>query len=87
ATPQSQDTVNAVIARLHPNADADAVAETIRRWKHLSATTQTEQELILTGSVVDLAKRQIGLFMTLLLAVSAVVIALIIYTMTMEKLK
>lgn len=87
ATPQSQDTVNAVIARLHANADADAVAETIRRWKHLAASTQIEQELILTGSVVDLAKRQIGLFMALLLAVSAVVIALIIYTMTMEKLK
>jgi putative ABC transport system permease protein len=32
-------------------------------------------------------RRQIGLFMTLLLIVSAVVIALIIYTMTMEKLK
>jgi putative ABC transport system permease protein len=87
AAPQSQDTVNAVIARLHANADVDAVAETIRRWKHLAASTQSEQELILTGSVVDLAKRQIGLFMALLLAVSAVVIALIIYTTTMEKLK
>lgn len=87
ATPQSQDTVNAVIARLHANVDADAVAETTRRWKHFAASTQTEQELILTGSVVDRAKRQIGLFMGLLLAVSAVVIALIIYTMTMEKMK
>jgi putative ABC transport system permease protein len=37
--------------------------------------------------VVDRARRQIGLFMAILLAVSAVVVALIIYTMTMEKLK
>ena len=37
--------------------------------------------------VVDRARRQIGLFLGILLAVSAVVIALIIYTMTMEKLK
>jgi len=37
--------------------------------------------------VVDRARRQIGLFMAILLTVSAVVIALIIYTMTMEKLK
>lgn len=86
-TPQSQDTVNAVIGRIHANVGADTVAETIRRWKHLAASTQVEQELILTGSVVDRAKRQIGLFLALLLAVSAVVIALIIYTMTMEKLK
>ena len=42
---------------------------------------------ILSRPVVDLARRQIGLFLGILLSVSAVVIALIIYTMTMEKLK
>lgn len=82
-----RDTVNAVLARLQPNASADAVAETVRRWKHLGAITQEGQELILTRSLVDRARRQIGLFTSLLLIVSAVVIALIIYTMTMEKLK
>ncbi|TAH64757.1 MAG: ABC transporter permease [Rhodopseudomonas palustris] len=83
----NRDTVNAVIARLDPNASADAVAQTVRRWKHLSAITQQQQELILTQSLVDRARRQIGLFTSLLLVVSAVIIALIIYTMTMEKLK
>lgn len=84
---QGSDSVNAVIARLHPNANADLVASTARNWKHLAAMTQAEQELILTRSVVDRARRQIGLFMAILLVVSAVVIALIIYTMTMEKLR
>jgi putative ABC transport system permease protein len=65
----------------------DSVAESIRRWKHLAAITQEGQEAILTGSLVDRARRQIGLFTSLLLVVSAVIIALIIYTMTMEKLK
>ncbi|MGE0734506.1 MAG: ABC transporter permease [Alphaproteobacteria bacterium] len=82
-----RDTVNAVLARLQPNASADAIAETVRRWKHLGAITQAEQEQILTRSLVDRARRQIGLFTSLLLAVSAVIIALIIYTMTMEKLR
>ncbi|MFG1379651.1 ABC transporter permease [Xanthobacter autotrophicus] len=82
-----RDTVNAVIARLQPNASVDAVAETVRRWKHFSAITQAEQEDILSRSLVDRARRQIGLFTTILLFVSAVIIALIIYTMTMEKLK
>lgn len=86
-TASSRDTVNAVVARLDPNASADAVAETVRRWKHLAAITQEQQELILTRSLVDRARRQIGLFTSLLLVVSAVIIALIIYTMTMEKLK
>jgi putative ABC transport system permease protein len=83
----NRDTVNAVVARLQADASAEAVADAIRRWKHLSAITQDAQELILTQSLVDRARRQIGLFTTLLLIVSAVIIALIIYTMTMEKLK
>ncbi len=81
------DTVNAVVARLHSNASPDATAATIRRWKHLAAITQEDQELILSRSLVDRARRQLGLFTSLLLVVSAVIIALIIYTMTMEKLK
>jgi len=87
ASVTSRDTVNAVVARLHPNVAPDAVAETVRRWKHLAAITQEGQEQILTRSLVDRARRQIGLFTSLLLIVSAVIIALIIYTMTMEKLK
>ncbi len=43
--------------------------------------------MILTQSLVDRARRQIGLFTSLLLIVSAVIIALIIYTMTREKVK
>lgn len=82
-----RDTVNAVVARLQPGSSPEAVAETVRRWKHLAAITQEAQELILTSSLVDRARRQIGLFTTLLLTVSAVIIALIIYTMTMEKLR
>lgn len=83
----TRDTVNAVVARLHPNSSSEAVASTIERWKHLAAITQEAQENILTLSLVDRARRQIALFTGLLLVVSAVIIALIIYTMTMEKLK
>jgi putative ABC transport system permease protein len=83
----SRDTVNAVIAQVAEGASPEAVADAVRRWKHLAAMTQAEQETTLTQSVVDRARRQIGLFMSILLVVSAVIIALIIYTMTMEKLK
>jgi putative ABC transport system permease protein len=76
-----------VIARVQPNTSPETVAEVARRWKHLAAMTQAEQETILTQSVVDRARRQIGLFTSILLLVSAVIIALIIYTMTMEKIR
>lgn len=83
----SRDNVNAVIARISPDASPDLLADIVRRWKHLAAITQAEQEGILTQSLVDRARRQIGLFTSLLLTVSAVVISLIIYTMTLEKIK
>lgn len=83
----STDTVNAVIARLHPGADADTVAETVRRWKHLAALTDAEQSALLTRSVVNRARVQLGMFTVVLLFVSAVIIALIIYTMTMSKVR
>jgi putative ABC transport system permease protein len=79
--------VAAVIARMAPGADVELLTATVRQWKHLAAMTQGEQEDLLLASVVDKARRQIGLFLGILLSVSAVVIALIIYTMTMEKLK
>lgn len=87
ASATSAATVAAVIARLDANVDPETVAHTVRQWKHLSALTQADQENILIQSVVDKARKQIGLFLGILLTVSAVVIALIIYTMTMEKLK
>lgn len=84
----SRDTVNAVLARVAtPHASADVVADAARRWKHLTAMTQAEQEEILTRSLVNRARQQIGMFTVILLTVTTVVIALIIYTMTMEKLK
>jgi putative ABC transport system permease protein len=82
-----KDTVNAVIARIDRNMRAEDVAQSVRRWKHLSAITQSEQEIILTGSVVQRARQQIGLFTSILMTVSAVIIALIIYTMTMDKIR
>ena len=85
--PGSIDTINAVVARVSPNASPESVAEAARRWKHLSAMTQAGQETILTRSVVERARKQIGLFTAILLVVSAVIIALILYTMTMDKIR
>jgi putative ABC transport system permease protein len=82
-----QDTVNAVVARLSPNADVERVAAEIRRWKHFAALTAAEQETVLTRSVVDRARKQLGLFTAVLLLVSAVIVALIIYTLTMDKMR
>jgi putative ABC transport system permease protein len=87
APPPAIDTINAVVATLVPGTPPEAVAREIGRWKHLGTATQAQQESILIQSVVEKARRQIGLFTAILLAVSAVVIALIVYTMTMDKVR
>lgn len=81
------DLVNAVAVRLAPNFAAAEVADTIRRWKHLSALTDEQQAQLLTRTVIERARRQLGLFMSVLTIVSAVIIALIIYTLTMDKIR
>jgi putative ABC transport system permease protein len=76
---------NAILVRLDPWAAPEEVARRIERWNHYRAMTTAEQEDILAESVIERARRQILLFRIILLAVSTVIIALIIYTMTMEK--
>ncbi len=83
----SINTVNAILVRLLPGVDAKQFAQDITRWKHLAALTQDDQEAVLSRSVIDRARRQIGLFTALLLTVSTVIIGLIIYTMTIDKKK
>lgn len=82
-----RDTVNAVIARLAPDARVETVAAEARRWKHFAALTAAEQENVLTRSVVERARRQLGMFTLVLLLVSGVIVALIVYTLTMDKLR
>jgi len=81
------DIVNAVVARISPNVPVEAIAADVRRWKHLSVLSEAEQEAILTTTVIQRARQQLGLFMAVLTVVSAVIIALIVYTLTMDKLR
>jgi putative ABC transport system permease protein len=83
----SGDTVNAVLVRLTPDADAAQVAQHIRDWLYLNVyTTDQERELMLEGRL-RMMSAVLGLFRALLIAVSIVIIALIIYVLTIEKIR
>ncbi len=79
--------VNTVVARLQAGADVAAVQERIGRWNHFRALTVSQEEEILTMGMIKQAKMQLGLFRVILLVISGVIISLIIYTMTLDKLK
>ena len=79
--------VNAVLVQLAPGAAAEQVATAIKRWKHLQAYSRPEMEEILVAKLIATSARQIGLFLVILAVVSAAIVAFIIYTMTMGKLR
>ncbi|MFA7475741.1 MAG: ABC transporter permease, partial [Castellaniella sp.] len=79
--------VNAVLVTLAPGADADEVAARIRRWQRLSVHTRAQMETILVDKLVASSARQIGMFLVILALVSAAIVAFIIYTLTMDKIR
>jgi putative ABC transport system permease protein len=79
--------INAVLVRLKPGADRAAVAANIKNWLYFSVfTTEEEIQLMLKGRLAGMTK-QLLLFRTLLMIVSVVIITLVIYTFTMEKIR
>ena len=81
------NTINAVLVTLAPGADGAAVAAHIRDWLYFTVyTTAEERELMLEGKLSKMSA-VLGLFRTLLILVSIVIIALIVYVLTIEKIK
>jgi len=80
-------TINAIIATVEEGADLKAIGQEIERWKHVKVFTQEEQSSLLTKNLIERSAKQIGMFTVILLLVASVIISLIIYTMTMGKLK
>jgi putative ABC transport system permease protein len=83
----SNRSVNAVLVTVAPGHAAADVAASISRWKRLTAYTRAEMEAILTGKLIATSAKQIGMFLVILAAVSAAIVAFIIYTLTMDKIR
>ena len=87
AAQSSNHNVNAVLVQTQPGWSAQQVAEPIRRWKHLAVFTRAEMEDLLVVKLIANSARQIGMFLVILAIVSAAIVAFIIYTMTLGKLR
>jgi len=79
--------VNTVLVRLAPGADPAAVASDIQRWKRLTAYTKAQMEDILIAKLIATSAKQIGMFLVILAIVTAAIVAFIIYTMTLAKVR
>ena len=79
--------VNAVLVRVEPGHAQEEVAESIRRWKRLTVYTRSQMEEILVGKLIATSARQIFMFLVILSIVSSAIVAFIIYTLTLGKIR
>ncbi len=87
ASQASNRNVNTVLVQVQAGASAESVADPIRRWKHLEAFTRAQMEEILVAKLIATSARQIAMFLVILAVVSAAIVAFIIYTMTLGKIR
>jgi len=87
ASQTSNHNVNAVLVRVAEGRSAEMVARDILRWKHLQVFDREQMEEILVAKLIATSAKQIGMFLVILTIVSAAIVAFIIYTMTLGKIR
>lgn len=78
--------ISAVLVKVKPGYNIEAVAKQIEAWPDVSVYTKDGQKQLLLKGFVDRSRKQLGLFRVLLIIVSAIIMALILYTLTLDKL-
>ena len=76
--------IAAVLVDASP-ADRDAARAVIEAWPDVTVFTAGEQERLLLDAVVDKPRRQLALFSLLLVITSSILIAAVVYMMTLDK--
>jgi putative ABC transport system permease protein len=87
ASQERSQSVNAILVTLQPGQAPRAVADAITRWQRLTVYTRAQMEEILVGKLIATSAKQIGVFLVILGIVSAAIVAFIIYTMTLGKIR
>lgn len=78
--------ISAVLVRLDPAADAARVIAAMQRWGDVRVMTTGEQRDLMLNARLWKLRRQILTFTGMILVITAIVVSLIVYTMTIEKL-
>lgn len=87
ASQTSNSFVNTVLVTLKHGYSARSVADEIERFKRLTVYTRADMEDILIGKLIATSSRQIAMFLVILAVVSAAIVAFIIYSLTMDKIR
>ena len=78
--------ISAVLVKLRPSVSPEEATSIIGKWPDVTVYTSEGQRQLLLGGFVARSKRQLGLFRILLIIVSTIIMALILYTLTLDKI-
>lgn len=76
--------IQAVLVRAHP-ARLDEVRATLGRFPDVSVWTREEEEALVLQGMVAKARMQLGLFAAILIVSSSLLLAAVLYNLTLEK--
>jgi putative ABC transport system permease protein len=77
--------ISAVMVQTESVADAAAVASIMSSWPDVAVLSLEDQRQLMLTGVVDRQQRQIRMITTLLMFAAAVVLTLIVYTLTLDR--
>lgn len=78
--------VSAILVTLQPGASLDHTVNLLSAWPDITVHTAQQQRDLLLSGTVEKSSRQLGLFSALLIIISTIIIALIMYTLTLDKI-
>ena len=84
ALPEQQ--ISAVLLKVDPAFSVEEIMAKLKTLPDITACTSLEQRQIMLSGFVARSRRQLLLFRTILISVSTVVMMLILYTLTLDKL-
>ena len=84
ALPDQQ--ISAVLLKVNPAYSIEEVMAKLKTLPDITAYTSQEQRQIMLSGFVARSRKQLLLFRTILITVSTVVMTLILYTLTLDKL-
>ena len=84
ALPEQQ--ISAVLLKVNPAYSVEEIMAKLKTLPDITAYTSQEQRQIMLSGFVARSRRQLLLFRTILITVSTVVMTLILYTLTLDKL-
>jgi putative ABC transport system permease protein len=79
--------LSAVLVNLHPGADRAQVEAIIGSWTDVTIHSREAENGFLLQGPVEKSRRQIGLFRVVLTLIAGIIMMLIIYTLTLDKLR